>query len=574
MTAALSRKARQLRQDPVLRRWLMGRLVGRYRGEPAFVSHRPPYLGDLLPLGGEAPRTAPIGEGPVSGPEEAIELPLPGLTVGVSPGESQPLFERDFSDTETLLGLHRFAWLPLLGRAANPRWVGAMWQAWSDRFASPGDGWPWHPYTAAERVINILDAARRHGLPAPAAATARTLAAHAPAIAERLEYFGDHHTSNHLSNNGRGLYRLGLALGLPDAADIGARILLSEAGRIFAPSGVLREGSSHYHMLLTRNYADAWLAARAHGREEASALETVVRRALAVVPRLNLPGGMPLVGDISPDAPPPFFDGLLPGGDPAAGWTGLLDASSRAALTNLRDRAGIVDADALRRDGWLRFDTEPWSGLWHAAPDGWSAMPGHGHQDLGAFELHYGSTPVFVDAGRGAYGDDGEAARYRAAQVHNTVTVDGADPYAANRPYYDAAFRRAAGGSPPELSTGDGWVSLSHHGFTRLSGVGKVSRRWRFIGNAMSIDDAVDGRGRHRVRRALLTPLAVQVSGDAARLSGDGFHLRLQADVPLRVVEATRWTAYGEGTAANLIVAESDAALPWSGRIIVTAETA
>ena len=64
----------------------------------------------------------------------------------------------------------------------------------------------------------------------------------------------------------RGLYRLGLDLGLDACADLGGLILVEEAGRIFLPSGVLREGSSHYHLLAARNYADAWLAARAHDR--------------------------------------------------------------------------------------------------------------------------------------------------------------------------------------------------------------------------------------------------------------------------------------------------------------------
>src|SRR5690606_15729932 len=137
---------------------------------------------------------------------------------------------------------------------ADPAWLTLLWQAWAERFGRPDDGWAWHPYSAAERVVNILDFAQRRGLPAPADHTAALLARHAPAIAERLEYFGEHHTSNHLSNNGRGLYRLGLALGLPAATEMGMRILLAEAERIFAPSGVLREGSSHYHLLLTRNY--------------------------------------------------------------------------------------------------------------------------------------------------------------------------------------------------------------------------------------------------------------------------------------------------------------------------------
>ena len=94
------------------------------------------------------------------------------------------------------------------------------------------------------------------------------------------------------------------ALGLEWAAECGARILEEEAKRIFSSSGVLREGSSHYHLLIARNYADAWLAARRHGRPEAAVLRDITSRAPAVVPWLILPGGMPLIGDVSPDCPP------------------------------------------------------------------------------------------------------------------------------------------------------------------------------------------------------------------------------------------------------------------------------
>ena len=75
-----------------------------------------------------------------------------------------------------------------------------------------------------------------------------------------------------------------------------------------------------------------------------------------------------------------------------------------------------------------------WSGLWFLSPEGWSPMPGHGHQDAGGFEVHWKDTPLFVDVGRGAYGDDGEAALYRSALVHNGLTLDDLDPYPPHKP--------------------------------------------------------------------------------------------------------------------------------------------
>lgn len=444
-----------------------------------------------------------------------------------------------------------------------------IWAAWQTAHGEPRDDWAWHPYTAAERAINVLRFARGHGLPGPRSDTLAVLAAHGPAIAARLEYFGDHHTSNHLDNDGRGLFQLGLAFNLPACADLGGRILVEEAKRIFSPSGVLREGSSHYHLLLTRNYADAWLAARAHRRPEENALRGIVSRALAAASRLALPGGLPLVGNISPDCPPDFLSGLIPGADLPFGWTGLLDPDERDALSPLIAESRSADEADLAADEWLRVDAPPWAGLWHAAPMGWSAMPGHGHQDIGSFEVHYANDAVFVDPGRGAYGETGEAAFYRSASAHNSLIVDGKDPYPPNRPYYDDPFRHRIGGPPPVLATADDGVALGHHGYSRIGGVGAVDRRWRFATDGFSVTDQVGGSGNRTVTRTLVTSLPVDLGGDAAVVRGRAATYRVTSDAPLRLDSATRWRAYGDGEPATMIRFEDRVSLPWTGTISV-----
>ncbi len=299
------RKARQVTADPVLRQWLWRRVAGGVAGPGPFTAHRPPYL-----EGFGAARTEPADAGvfhPLAAlpPVGPIELPLAGTLLKLNPGDESGVFDRPYKDIETLLALHRFSWVPMVeGSGVTASWVQALWDVWRGGFGVPGKSWAWHPYTAAERAINILDLAETKGLPEPVEETAALLAVHAETIFKNLEYFGEHNTSNHLANNGRGLYRLGLALGIDWAADAGAKILEQEAKRILMPSGVLREGSSHYHLLITRNYADAWLAARAFGRPEEDALRDWAVKALAVIPWLILPGGMPLIGDVSPDCPP------------------------------------------------------------------------------------------------------------------------------------------------------------------------------------------------------------------------------------------------------------------------------
>lgn len=570
MMQSLTRKVSQVAGDPVLRRWLMARALRRWPAPPPFTAGRPPYLnGVTLPPPAAAPAGLAYAEIPATEPSAPITLPLPAETVTVAPGQEDALMGRGFADTETLLGLHRFAWLPVVGDGIDPAWVGALWRAWARRFGTPEKGWAWHPYTAAERAINLLAFARRHGVPSPRAKTVAVLADHARAMAGHLEYFGEHNTSNHLANNGRGLFILGLELGMDAAADLGARLLVEEARRIFRPSGMLREGSSHYHLLLARGYADAWLAARAHGRAETTELEAVTRRALAVIPRLVLPGGLPLVGDVSPDCPPGHLSGLLPGGDPDSGWAGRLDEDARRAFRALRDSCAPVAAEALLADGWLRADFGPWSGLWHAAPGGWPPMPGHGHQDLGGFELHYEDEAVIRDMGRGSYGPAGNAGR--AAPAHNTLIVDGADPYPPNRPYYADGFRAAVAGRPPALSAETDGVSLVHHGYVRLGGIGAVSRRWRFTGNAFEITDRVEGGGRHTVSRFLHTTLPFEKSADGVILRGQGRTYRVVTKDQMSLAPAKFWHAYGESAPATTIEFTSHTDLPWESAMTVEA---
>lgn len=563
MIGAVMRKGRRLLTDPVLRRWVAGRGLGLHRRRD-FVSHRPPYLEDVALAGApeESPQAPQLPALDVAAPTESLVLDLPGERVVVDPSCPASLFERSFADTETLLAVHRFAWLPLRGAAVEPAWVDRLWRAWAERFAEPDASWAWHPYTAAERALNILGFVRRFGVPGDRKATLSLLGRHAPAIATRLEYFGEHDTSNHLSNDGRGLYLLGLALGMPQAAEIGRRILLAEAERLFRPSGILREGSSHYHLLVTRNYAEAWLAARAAGRAEESALRTILRRALSAVPHLRLPAGMPLIGDISPDCPPAHLGGLLPSGDLTTGWGALLDDADRAALQALMGDAAPTSSDQLAADGWVRFDLTPWSGLWFAAPGGWPPMPGHAHQDMGSGEIHYRDIPLFIDPGRGRYGEDGEAGWYVSAAAHNALLVEGQDPYPANKPYYDDGFRRRVAGPPPRVTRGGDDISIAFGGFGRQAGIGEVERRFAFAPKSMAIDDRVGGTAQTRITRRLHTPHAVERIDGGAVIRTPSTSFRLTADTDLRVTEGKRWTAYGVSAPCRVIDMTGSVRLP------------
>jgi hypothetical protein len=473
-----------------------------------------------------------------------VILELVGEKISINVGDEAALFKRSFNDVETLLSLHRFAWIFSL---ADPAWVGVLWRAWLHEFSTPSDSMAWHPYTAAERAVNILGFARRHGLPNPGHETLSVLAAHAPAIAARLEYFGDHHTSNHLANNGRGLFLLGLELGLAGATNIGAQILIEEAKRLFTPSGLLREGSSHYHLLYLRLYETAANVAETAQRPEALELRSIAVKARKMAHMLMLPGGLPLIGDISPDISP-------------------------AALMTKLNLAPEPETPCHSGDGWLRFQNGPWTGLWHGSPQGFSHMPGHGHQDTGGFELHFEDEPVFIDPGRGSYGEQGEAALYRSTTMHNALMLDGKDTFPPNRPYYDDSFCRLVAGPPPELLATQGGVTLSHYGFARFAHGGKHRRSWLFDGYRMTLQDTLEGRGRASVSRTLITPLAPEQVNNAIVLRGSKATYKIEAsEGEITIESVTRWRAYAQGEPAYAIRIKKYTSLPFEGTLILEA---
>ena len=567
--AAFRRKAAQLVSDPTLRRWTLERALGRQRPAPSYTPGRPPYIRRLPdPSARHGLRVSGWSELCAENNGRVFHLPLPGEGIDVSVASADAIFERAFDDLEVGLAVHRFAWLPLLGDKVAPALVSALWQSWLRRYRTPSDDWPWHPYTAAERAVNLLRFGRSKGLPAPLGETLSSLADHAAHIASHLEYHGEHNTSNHLANNGRGLFIIGLELGLPVYADLGAQLLVEEARRIFCPSGVLREGSSHYHLLLTRSYVECWLWARRHGHVSAGDLETIARQALTVLPHLSMPGGFPLVGDISPDCPPEYLAGLTTGHKDPSGWLELLSEDDRVLFDGLRRSASVADDAMLSLDGWLRAAHGPWSGVWHVAPEGWPPMPGHGHQDCGSFEMHFENEVVIRDLGRGRYGSAGEGAV--AAVSHNGLTVDDIDPYPANKPYYGESFR-ASVAPPPTLRREADGVTVAHPGYRRL-GLGIAERRWRFAPDSVVLEDRVAGQGRHRISRRFHTTLPVELTTSGAVLRGRAAKYRVSADAPISLRPDTCWTAYGAGVPATRIEISGESELPWSGSIALSVE--
>lgn len=555
----------------MLRSWLIRRLTGFEKSPPKFTTGRPGYLDFsvvpehelILPVW---PETGPSRD--FRAPNSPAELKLPGETVVLEPGDGAEFFMRDYEDLETQLAVHRFAWVPLAGPDIDPDWVAELWGNWVVAFGDRRTGWPWHAYTAAERAINMIDFCRRFGLPGDPSKTAELLITHGDIIRDNLEYFGEHYTSNHLANNGRGLFRIGAAFGHAGHTNMGVQILIAEANRIFGRSGVLREGSTHYHLLLTRNYIDAWLEAEAAGLAQARTLRDIAERAVAAIQGMCLPGGMPLIGDISPDAPPTYF-GRLAGISALSGaWPDILSADKQTRVEALLSSSTAVSPQRLAEDGWHKFGHGAWQVLTFVSPDGWPPMPGHGHQDMGSFELHDGSTPVIVDPGRGSYADT----EYEKGFRHSSVLVDGRQPAPTNRPYYSEAFRRRILTILPEMRPTRMGRCLNFAGFGRSGQTETTEREWVLKDESVEVRDRIVGKGEHNIVRQFIVPGDVTLTdADARFAAGEGTY-RLSAETIPDIEAITYWSAYGEGRSASLVSFRQTTTLPFEGTAVLARE--
>ena len=194
-------------------------------------------------------------------------------------------------------------------------------------------------------------------------------------------------------------------------------------------------------------------------------------------------------------------------------------------------------------------------------------MPGHGHQDIGSFELHGNDERIFVDPGRGHYGEIGEAALYRSAAVHNTLIIDGADPYPPNKPYYCDEFRRTYGEPFPKVEISNNTLKLTHFGYKRLKGIKEVIRTWTFTNNSMDIMDTVNGRGNHKLDRVLVTPLRTECNGNNVLLYGDNSIYRLVSDSYPTITIMPIWKSYGCSFMGTAIIFSLEENLPWTGKM-------
>ena len=477
------------------------------------------------------------------------QLRLPQLAaVGAMPEVLMPVLRAD--DPETNFARHRWAHcVAALGDEARARAAFAAVKDWLAQPPLRSDP-AWETYSCCERVVNLALLLAVHPALLGEADEAQLWSffdESAAWIDAHLEYYGPVRTNNHFLNNGRALIVAGCLLGNDAWLMSGLRIVEHFAPALFPVGGCLREGSSHYQLIVAGwlfdvlAFASQALPSTRLGQLEALAKD--VGRACARFAAL-LPNMDQHIGDISPDLHPRL---------------------TLARLRVLYNKWLAEEAVGNALGEWL-FTQREQSILIARAGRKWpQAYTTHAHPDLGGFIWLHTGRPILADSGRQDYLPRTQTQAQLRPAAHNTLTINGVGALAASVLRAGLWYPQPYANALVEIDARADRFVLRHNGFVRIVGVGLHSREVRLVEEGLDVIDRVEGDG--SVEIALHWHFAPEWRdvGEGALASPAG-HLRVQIDGAPDAKHV--WSdyaysgAYGEATVARCLMISRRVKLP------------
>ena len=369
----------------------------------------------------------------------------------------------DIGDARTNWELNRLAQFALMAKAyyltgdeAHLDTLDGELKSWAVR--NPflwGISWT-SPMEVAIRCINWLAAAwflheanAEHAVP-KAVETERKLTTGAANMAcyLRRHYSRGSSANNHLLVEMCAVALAGAALGRDSWLRQAIKVLDRELDRQFAPDGVNREMSLHYHAFAMEAYLLTMHAARAAGAEVPDRWTAALERMATFVAHSRVADGTYCAfGDddeghilwlgTPPSSPADYYRYILQ-------FCSLILNRRYDSLDELNPTlAWMFHADAVAQVGRLpEFDTSrshtfseggytflrrgSLTAAVDHAPLGFGSIAAHGHADALSFQLFAGAQPLLVDSGTYIYHiKRNERDAFRRTLAHNTVMLEG-----------------------------------------------------------------------------------------------------------------------------------------------------
>jgi hypothetical protein len=402
------------------------------------------------------------------------------------------------------------------------------------------DGLASESYTLGERISNALLFARLESgswqsLPVD---ITESLILMADTLSERLEYFIPSATCNHPLNNARALYFAGKCLGVPRFSELAVAIISERLNSILDIDGFLREGSSHYHFLVTRWLLEIQFTANEFNDKPVLNLirhpiSLAIKRCLFfLVESTSERFSLPLIGDVSPDCEPAWlidlpYSSLSRGSIPGIktlsrdlkGWASLWTSNSIAHTNATKDTFIseiykfvspniISNYQSFTTQGWYRLDWRDWCLIWHAESGPKEAYASHAHEDFGSFSIYHRGREVVIDIGRPSYERLSQSGNYSVTHIaHNSISVQGLGPMLTHRDrMLPPRYRNAEVSVEARFELETVIIELTHKGYERLRFNGSNFCHKRVIcleADNLQITDLLSGDGRVNISLAL-----------------------------------------------------------------------
>ncbi len=520
-----------------------------------------------------------------------------------------------FDDQEDQFALHRFGWL--LPKLANQPYPSELLELrdliveWIERNPHGKDALGWDSYSISERIVNwvlflsTLELAQTRGGSSKTGLIAQSLGKHVEDLLRNPEFCGSA-TNNHLINNGRALYMGGAFLSCRDALAAGRDILTEASRQMFTTSGFLREGSSHYQILMARTFLEVLWCARAVGDDVfISDMFDVTKRICRSAEFFLGERPFPRFGDVSPDFHPDFHIGLpivanwILGkktrrrSNETDGWCRLFMSGTRVNDAE-KERANTpqtaVRIISYKDAGFYCVRNAVYTLFVHISPLGYVPEWSHGHSDIGSFVLYWKGKPLIIDCGRSSFLNIPMGRYGKSVRSHNGISIDGYEPCITHGINGFAQLMvQEYIGLPPKVCVGefpDGvYIHLIHYGFNRLPQIVQVERKIFCEESQVVIEDKILGRGTSKVETFFHFHPDVQiVEKEATQI---GFSIpgekrfvlvgRKKTSAPFKVFKGVErpfvsgWYSpqYGKAVPAYTLVSAQRTRLPVTNRYVV-----
>ena len=437
----------------------------------------------------------------LAGKKESISLPVK--------------WSKPYDDPEQALALHRFGWLNILvsRKYVDKEFVESVILDWIANNCYPDSSVGWDAYSISERLVNwcTIYLENRHETQI---VILESVMQQLSVLEENIEFRGNA-TNNHIINNGRALYITGLFLGTENHIENGRKLLKYGLDSMFYMSGMHREGSTHYQILMARTYLEIlWFSFIYNDLRFYELIVNQVRLIYGAAKLLLSIKPFPYIGDMSPDFELEYHESMLDIGNEIL--NGNIVKSRNSLYTNWSYFYGVsiekpysspkADNNIISRyldAGYFFYKTSTLSFVVYLNPLSYVSSWSHGHSDLGSFLLNINNHEVFISTGRENYLPINNSLFGRSISSHNSISVDGREPAIIHglngypelfcKDYFDK----------PVLQFEENETSLKldvKYFFYSCSGEGiTITRNFIIDRDSLSIDDYIDGRGRHKV---------------------------------------------------------------------------